>query len=375
MTKGSNKGEGPMSLIERYLAAVAAQLSPEQREDVIAELRDDLMSRMEAREAELGRTLTDDETEAVLRELGHPLAVAARYGAGPQHLIGPELYPWWLFAMKVGLAAMALLSVIGLGGRVLGGMDVGQAFGQALGGFIEGGLTLLGLVTVLGFVWERYGGKPAFITNWRVRDLGLFELGRLNADGWGKAMRSGQPKTVHIDATGSRMSPVARALASATAMAVILLWWIGALRLGGTGLEDIEVVVHGIDYTGAVQALIAALWWPVVIYGVCRIAFDLFRALRPRAVRMAALGDIGLATARAVGAAWVLFVSPLGAQLDASSPTAAWERVRDVIQNGGWNLEVTLILILGFVLLEAACRVLISLWRLATGRDPRLDVG
>ena len=172
MTKESKKGNGAMSLIERYLAAVAAQLNPDQREDVVAELRDDLMSRIEAREAELGRSLTDDETEAVLRELGHPLAVAARYGSGPQHLIGPELFPWWLFAMKVGLAAMALLSVIGLGGRVLGGMDVGQAFAQALGGFIEGGLTLLGLVTVLGFVWERYGGKPGFITNWRVREPG-----------------------------------------------------------------------------------------------------------------------------------------------------------------------------------------------------------
>ena len=373
MTKESKKGNGAMSLIERYLAAVAAQLNPDQREDVVAELRDDLMSRIEAREAELGRSLTDDETEAVLRELGHPLAVAARYGSGPQHLIGPELFPWWLFAMKVGLAAMALLSVIGLGGRVLGGMDVGQAFAQALGGFIEGGLTLLGLVTVLGFVWERYGGKPGFITNWRVRDLGLFELGRLNADTWGKAMQSGQPKVVYVDATGSRMSPVARALASATAMAVFLLWWVGALRLGGTGVEDIEALVWGVDYTAAVQAVIAALWWPVVVYGVCRVAFDLFRALRPRAVRMAALGDIGLACARAVGAAWVLFVSPLGVQLEASTPGAAIEQVRDVIRNGGWDVEVTVIVILGFIILEAAARVLISLGRLATGRDRRLD--
>ena len=373
MTKESKKGNGAMSLIERYLAAVAAQLNPDQREDVVAELRDDLMSRIEAREAELGRSLTDDETEAVLRELGHPLAVAARYGSGPQHLIGPELFPWWLFAMKVGLAAMALLSVIGLGGRVLGGMDVGQAFAQALGGFIEGGLTLLGLVTVLGFVWERYGGKPGFITNWRVRDLGLFELGRLNADTWGKAMQSGQPKVVYVDATGSRMSPVARALASATAMAVFLLWWVGALRLGGTGVEDIEALVWGVDYTAAVQAVIAALWWPVVVYGVCRVAFDLFRALRPRAVRMAALGDIGLACARAVGAAWVLFVSPLGVQLEASTPGAAFEQVRDVIRNGGWDVEVTVIVILGFIILEAAARVLISLGRLATGRDRRVD--
>lgn len=373
MTDKSNEGKGPMSLIERYLAAVAAQLNPDQREDVIAELRDDLMSRIEAREAELGRSLTDDETEAVLRELGHPLTVAARYGAGPQHLIGPELFPWWLFAMKVGLAAMVLLSVIGLGARVLTGMDFGQAFGQALRGFIDGGLTVLGIVTVVGFVWERYGGKPGFITNWRVRDLGLFELGRLNPDSWGRAMKSGQPTVVYIDASGSGMSPVARALASATAMAVVLLWWIGALRLGGTGLEDIEVMVWGVDYTASVQAVIAGLWWPVVVYGVCRVAFDLFRALRPRAVRATALGDIGLATARALGAAWVLFVSPLGVQLGTTDPMALVDRVRELIQTGGWDVEVALILILVFIAIEAFCRVLSSVWRLVTGRDGRLE--
>lgn len=178
---------------------------------------------------------------------------------------------------------------------------------------------------------------------------------------------------VVIDATGSRMSPVARALASATAMAVVLLWWVGALRLGGTGLDDIEVIIWGADYTSAVQATIAALWWPVVIYGVCRIAFDLFRAARPRAVRMTALGDIGLACARAIGAAWILFVSPISEVLGTPTPQAAFDEVRDLIQTGGWTVEVTVILILAFMIVEAAGRVLASLGRLAIGRDRRLD--
>lgn len=131
----SNEKDGAMSLIERYLAAVAAQLKPEEREDVVAELRDDLMSRIEAQEATLGRDLTDDEVEAVIREVGHPLSVAARYGSGPQHLIGPELFPWWLFAMKIGLAAMAVLAVIGVFARMIGGMDFGQAFAQGFRSF------------------------------------------------------------------------------------------------------------------------------------------------------------------------------------------------------------------------------------------------
>lgn len=44
-----------MDVIERYLEAVAAQLSTEDREDIVAELRDLILSRVEAREEELGR--------------------------------------------------------------------------------------------------------------------------------------------------------------------------------------------------------------------------------------------------------------------------------------------------------------------------------
>ena len=66
-----------MRLIDRYLAAVAAQLPAAAREDVVAELRDDIMSRIEARQEALGRDLTSDEVESILREVGQPLSVAA----------------------------------------------------------------------------------------------------------------------------------------------------------------------------------------------------------------------------------------------------------------------------------------------------------
>ena len=89
-----------MDVIERYLEAVAAQLSVEDREDIVAELRDLILSRIEAREDELDRALSDEEKEAILHEIGHPLVVAARYRKGPDSLIGPELFPYWLFGAK-----------------------------------------------------------------------------------------------------------------------------------------------------------------------------------------------------------------------------------------------------------------------------------
>ena len=42
-----------MDLIERYLHAVKTHLPPAQQDDVVAELREDLQSRIEEREAEL----------------------------------------------------------------------------------------------------------------------------------------------------------------------------------------------------------------------------------------------------------------------------------------------------------------------------------
>ena len=50
-----------MDMIERYLNAVAAQLPQAEREDIVAELRDLILSRFEAREDELGRALNDEE--------------------------------------------------------------------------------------------------------------------------------------------------------------------------------------------------------------------------------------------------------------------------------------------------------------------------
>ena len=71
-----------MDLIDRYLDTVRLFLPRDQRDDITAELRDVLMTRArgEARPT-LGRPLTRKEDEELLRDFGHPLVVAARYGA------------------------------------------------------------------------------------------------------------------------------------------------------------------------------------------------------------------------------------------------------------------------------------------------------
>jgi hypothetical protein len=176
-----------MDLIDRYLNAVAAQLPQDERDDIIAELRDLILSRFEAKEEALGRALTDDEKEAILHEIGHPLVVAARYRKGPDSLIGPELFPYWLFAVKAGLLLMAAVQAIVLFINLVSGpADAGQSIGQAINGFINSGLTLVGVVTLIGAVMEHMGYRPGWMSKWKVNELSAFGLSDPAA--WGAAM-------------------------------------------------------------------------------------------------------------------------------------------------------------------------------------------
>ncbi len=81
-----------MALVDRYLQAVKFWLPRNQKDDIIAELSEDLRSQIEEKETELGRKLTDAEVEPILKRCGSPMAVAERY-MPQRYLIGPALFP------------------------------------------------------------------------------------------------------------------------------------------------------------------------------------------------------------------------------------------------------------------------------------------
>ncbi|MEN6312307.1 MAG: hypothetical protein ABFD80_12300 [Acidobacteriota bacterium] len=89
-----------MDLVDRYLNAVRFWLPKSERQDIIAELGEDIHSQIEERQDELGRDLTEDELEAVLKRCGSPTAVAERY-LPQRRLIGPLLLPVYLFVLKL----------------------------------------------------------------------------------------------------------------------------------------------------------------------------------------------------------------------------------------------------------------------------------
>lgn len=304
-----------MDVIERYLEAVAAQLSVEDREDIVAELRDLILSRVEAREEELGRALSDDEKEAILHEIGHPLVVAARYRKGPDSLIGPELFPYWLFGAKAGLIVIAGLQALVLLLRVMTDpVDFGQAIAQAFHGFFSGGLTLLGALTLAGAVMEHYGIKPAWLTKWRVRALPAFGLADPAA--WGAAMgsgartaRAGVKAAAKASSDGTRVwglrvqtGPAAEALWSLIGGGIFVLWWIGALHIAGLN----NFGMRGGDVVVTAAPIWSVLFAPILAWAVAGIAVDATGLIWPHAVRLRAFLKIPVAAA-GLWLGWRLF--------------------------------------------------------------------
>lgn len=363
-----------MDMIDRYLDAVAAQLPQDERADIVAELRDLILSRFEAREEELGRALTEDEQEAILREIGHPLVVAARYGSGPQHIVGPELFPWWMFGVRAGLIAIVVITALGALVRVLvGDVEVGRAIGQAFHSIFNGAIMLVGFATVAAFIIERQKEKPRFLREWRVKDLGLFEFGAgLNAETLSRGVGGAERGLKVSVGTPRRSSPVARAIGSAVGWGVGLLWWVGWLPLTHTGPTSLGAVIGGIDYGAIFGDLHAMLYWPVIAFGLARILFDLARAARPEGVRFTALGDIGFGLAEGALFGWLWMDSPLSNVVYVPTIEAFVERVRSAIETGAWSISFILMLCVAFGFLHAVFKVGGALVRMATGHDSRV---
>ena len=89
-----------MELLDRYLQAVRKHLPWQRQGDILAELRANLESQLDEKQAELGRPLTPAEAEDWIGRLGSPVKMAAHYQP-QQYLIGPAVYPVYLYVLRL----------------------------------------------------------------------------------------------------------------------------------------------------------------------------------------------------------------------------------------------------------------------------------
>lgn len=240
-------------LVDRYLSSVRRNLPAGKADDIVAELRDVLSSRIEDREEALDRPLRRDEVAAILKDLGHPLVVAAGYKPN-QFLIGPEIFPFYLFTMKVvGAVVIALMVAMGVGDLIFGNAPVVRALVRAAAGVWDAALSAAAIVTLVFAVLERTGFAADHVRNWRPDQLPPAD--RPAPGRWESAIEIG----IGI---------------------AFILWWTGSFALpipanrGGLVLEAAPIWA---DY-----------YWPILALAVIQLAIALVKWLRPgwRVVRL-----------------------------------------------------------------------------------------
>jgi len=198
-----------MQLIERYIQAVKFWLPEAQREDIAAELHANLVSQAEDREAELGRPLHEDEEVALLKQLGPPPLVAARYRpdqgtvAFGRQFIGPLVFPFYRVAVKATLCILAAIQFFTTIALVLSGRkDAMQAIIQAGWSLLDLAIMPLLLVTVA-FALIDYG-------------LQKYRL----AERW-------DPRSLPMVKQQAQDIPRATSIAGIVIQVIFIVWWLG----------------------------------------------------------------------------------------------------------------------------------------------------
>ena len=382
-----------MDMLEDYLRAVSRLLPKAKRDDITAELRDEILTRIEAREGELGRPLTADETQQLLRDFGHPIVVAARYRDGPQYGVGPAFYPYWIFALRLIVLIEVGVSIIVFLARMVGGGNIAQAFAQAIGSGVTGAMMLIGFATVAAWLIERKAINIDYFNTWRVRDLrfldfavldwadlgewmGKMEGARMEASKMGKAAYQGRfdyrnAYRDHYRAWAFKHSSAGRGIAMMVAGGIFILWWLGVISFGLAFVPVDFAAIHvdpGALGTVDFAALKALLYWPVLAYAAAVVALGAVILIYPRGVRLRGLMDIGIGLSALAIAAWLWTLSPVGDAIRVNNVHDFVARVTVFFTHPVPVPLVTVVMaIVAFTAIGGLFRAIGGLWELAFG--------
>jgi len=316
-----------MDLIERYLTAVGVLLPRAGRADILTELRDVLMNRREEKQEELGRPLTPGEDAALLRAFGHPISVAGRYGR-QQYLIGPDLYPLYIVAVKVLVAIQAAGAVIAAVVRMaVVGQTAQMAIGGAFGQFWGAAISSVGALTIIAAILQWQNIRLSFLDNWNPRDL---------------------PKPVRF-----RRETWVHHVASIVAQTVFILWWTGMIHFWPS-------VIGLPSYQGVVVApapVWAELYWAILAFAAGNIVVDLIKLMGQAWRRLAYGADILVQTGAVIIAAVALRA---GDWLTVSGTGLPIKSLHDV----DLALHLSFQLGLTVIIVASAGMALYDMWRL-----------
>jgi hypothetical protein len=269
-----------MDLVDSYVRTVAQVLPEGQREDISRELSEDIRSEMEDRQKELGRALTAPEQEALLRQRGNPLLLAARYRQDTRslvigrELIGPALFPFYVkvLSFNLGLTLVIIGTIfvgLELGGQALRFSEIASSCLLQL--FIQ-------LVIVTLFFWVGQRHLTKYPDRWHLKKRGGVALDLKAEEGHAQSgrARNGAPEVSRFES-----------LSVIVASAVAVLWW--------TEVQNHPFLVLG---PGALFLKLAPIWHrmyvPIVLLTVAEIVRASVNLARPNWTRFRAVVRIVL---------------------------------------------------------------------------------
>lgn len=293
-----------MDLVDRYVSAVSKGLPEEQREDITRELSEDIRSEMEDRQREMGRELTEAEQEAVLKQRGNPLLLAARYRqdkrsvAFGRQIIGPVLFPFYIKVLSFNLGLTFLVVAIIFTALAVSGQKVG--FNDIVSTCLLQLFIQLSVVTLIFALVERHLTKHP--DSWHVKGKGgKFQLD-LNIE------RDIQARLQHNIREVSRFESVSIIVAC-----VVALGWM-------TEVQNFPVLILG---PAAAFLKLAPIWYQIYFPIVALTALEIVRAIinlvRPDWVRFRAYYGVFV---QAAGLVIVYFVIKAGRWVEAANSAA-----------------------------------------------------
>lgn len=289
-----------MDFVESYLVEVQRHLPEKQRRDILRELRTTLEEQIHELADEQHRPPTDEDELKVLGEFGHPLKVASGY-RDQRYLIGPELYPTYLYVLK-------LVLVISFVAQLVGGFAAVAFIEQwefSLFDAFFSMLNVLGwvavIVTLVFIVLEYSGEKLNWYDNWKPNSLSRANVSVANKSD---------------------------VISNFVTEGVFLLWW-----------NDVLFPTFGEGFPLALSASWDVFYWPLnIIFGVAFVlhAVTLLRGLWRRP-------GLLIETSINVALLAILFVLlSSGRLVDVDLPhDGAVEAVQ-------WTVKVVLLVIAGF---------------------------
>ena len=162
-----------MEILERYLHAIEFWLPKAQRRDIMAELSEDIYSQIEEKQDQLGRQLTEAEGESLIKQRGSPLQVATRY-LPQQFLIGPTLYPVYVFVLRMAAVYLSLAGAIFIVSQRFQhpGINWATTIAATVSWLWTVAFTTVGVITISFVVLQRVEARTRFLEeNWSPRRL------------------------------------------------------------------------------------------------------------------------------------------------------------------------------------------------------------